>query len=126
VPSKSLSCLIISGSDHVSGAVNLFLDRESQITSEMYIFGPARPFLPETGRNYDCVILDISMIDANKPEAVQMLKTSGLARKIISLDTSYDEHQAGMVKEAGADECLVLQDVGEQLVPEIFRLCKES
>jgi DNA-binding NarL/FixJ family response regulator len=120
--SKKITCLVISGSKHISRAVELYLDRVADISTQLY--EPDRKGLNLLGSDlyYDCVILDLSMLNVNKPEIVQKLKKSGLAGCIIVIDTEYDNNQAESLLTAGADECMNHHDVSSQLAETILEL----
>ena len=120
---KQMECLIISGSGSILSALQDLVREDPNIRVDIHDLDESGYYVPGERNRYDCVIVDLSALSVRKPAYVSALRKREISRSLIALDMEIDEIHQQTLREAGADACLMMHQIGDWLLPLIIELC---
>lgn len=118
-----MECLIISGSGSILSALQDLVREDLNIRAGVHNLDETGYYVQGERNQYDCIVVDLSALRVRKPAYISTLKKREIARSIIALDTDIDPVHQQILREAGADACLMMHQIGEWLLPVIIELC---
>jgi hypothetical protein len=120
---KQMECLIISGSGNILSALQELVREDPNIRVDIHDLEESGYYVPGHRNRYDCVVVDLSALSVRKPAYVSALRKREISRALIALDLDIDEIHQQTLREAGADACLMMHQIGDWLLPLIIELC---